>query len=127
MSFDEYFDLYFGTKDMDTKKEKLNYWLTSSYLSENDMYYLYIASYPDDNNIETVDEADIPMDQYLEFLVLTADLESDKDRNGKTISGSKKAKIVNVINSLDLYPDQKDVLYQIKGYSANTLNDAPWH
>lgn len=51
---------------------------------------------------------------------------SDKDENGKTISGSKKAKIMDYINNLPISKSQKDALY-LCWYKETTIDDAPWH
>ena len=51
---------------------------------------------------------------------------ADVDRHGNIISGSKKAKILEYIDSLDLSRKQKDSLYYALGWSKNTISDAPW-
>lgn len=56
-----------------------------------------------------------------------AELSADKDANGKSISGSKKAKILALINSLQLTAEQKDLLYRAEGYAERDLYRAPWH
>lgn len=55
------------------------------------------------------------------------ELSADKDANGKSISGSKKAKILALINSLQLTAEQKDLLYRAEGYAERDLYKAPWH
>ncbi len=51
---------------------------------------------------------------------------ADKDENGKTISGSKKEKIVNYLNSLDLTAEQKMSLYtNVAGYKVSDRSPAP--
>ena len=56
----------------------------------------------------------------------TKDITSDKDENGKTINGSKKEKVLNAINDMDLSSTEKDWLYYLNGYSESTIGDAPW-
>ena len=51
---------------------------------------------------------------------------SDVDKNGNTISGSKKEKVLDYIHSLDLSRNQKDSLYYALGYSESTIREAPW-
>lgn len=66
-------------------------------------------------NILFAKAVDIPS---LAIIVATARaLESDKDNDGKTISGSKKAKVQSYINSLKLNATQK---YMIMGYLGYT-------
>ena len=48
---------------------------------------------------------------------LTKDLESDKDEDGKTISGSKRKKVITAINSLGLSREKKLLLICSKGYN----------
>lgn len=49
-------------------------------------------------------------------------IEADKDRNGKSISGSKKKKVINYINSLPLSKEQKRALWKAFGYTSRS----PW-
>ena len=51
---------------------------------------------------------------------------TDSDGDGKTDSGSLKREILRVINSLPITASQKDALYYLNGWSASTLNEAPW-
>lgn len=51
---------------------------------------------------------------------------ADKDENGKSINGSKKEKIVNYLNTLDLTADQKMSLYtNVAGYKVSDRAPAP--
>lgn len=51
----------------------------------------------------------------------------DKNGDGKTDSGSKKAKVIAYIDGLSLTPDQKDALYYQQGYAESKIGDTPWH
>lgn len=64
---------------------------------------------------------------WMQYWRKKAELSADKDANGKSISGSKKAKILALINSLQLTADQKDLLYRAEGYAERDLYRAPWH
>lgn len=64
---------------------------------------------------------------WMQYWQKKAELSADKDANGKTISGSKKAKILALINSLQLTAEQKDLLYRAEGYAERDLYRAPWH
>jgi hypothetical protein len=64
---------------------------------------------------------------YIEFRNTLSGTTADKDASGKTISGSKKKKVLAYINSLDLTAAQKDALYYDAGYTQSTIGDAPWH
>ncbi|MDY4508147.1 MAG: SNF2-related protein [Candidatus Faecousia sp.] len=53
---------------------------------------------------------------------------ADKDENGNAIPGSKKKKVLDYINRQNLTSIQKDTLYNMFGWSSDTLKeDAPWH
>lgn len=64
---------------------------------------------------------------WMKYWQKKAELSADKDANGKSISGSKKAKILALINSLQLTAEQKDLLYRAEGYAERDLYKAPWH
>lgn len=64
---------------------------------------------------------------WMQYWQKKAELSADKDANGKSIRGSKKAKILALINSLQLTAEQKDLLYRAEGYAERDLYKAPWH
>lgn len=64
---------------------------------------------------------------WMQYWRKKAELSADKDANCKSISGSKKAKILALINSLQLTAEQKDLLYRAEGYAERDLYRAPWH
>lgn len=69
----------------------------------------------------------IGLKQYMEYQEKTAGLTADKDSEGNSISGSKKKKVLDAINSLKLSDGQKDALYLANGYAESGLGDAPWN
>ena len=69
-------------------------------------------------------EHGITFAEYAIFKVSTGDLESDKDEEGKTISGSLKEKRADVVEDMDfLTSNQKDYLFS-QWYT--NLEDLPW-
>lgn len=50
----------------------------------------------------------IPAKVYAEFWTRAKELHADKDENGKSISGSRKEKVIELIDSLSLTAEQKD-------------------
>ena len=64
-------------------------------------------------------------EQFVSFREGISGLSADKNAVGKTISGSKKRKVMQFIDSMDLNNVQKTALYYAAGYSASTLDDAP--
>ena len=69
----------------------------------------------------------VSYDTYYDYYFATKDMHADKDENGKSISGSKKKKVVEYINSLDIPAEQKDALYIAAGYKENSLRYQPWN
>lgn len=69
----------------------------------------------------------VSYDTYYDYYFATKDMHADKDENGKSISGSKKAKVVEYINSLDIPPEQKDALYIAAGYTEKSAKYQKWN
>ena len=69
----------------------------------------------------------VSYDTYYDYYFATKEMHADKDENGKSISGSKKAKVVEFINSLDIPPEQKDALYVAAGYTAKSARNQKWN
>lgn len=69
----------------------------------------------------------ISAETYAEYKDATADLTADKDENGKAINGSKKAKVLDAIDKMQLSKKQKDWLYLDAGYSEKDIGKAPWN
>lgn len=69
----------------------------------------------------------VSYETYYDYYFATKEMHADKDENGKRISGSKKAKVVEYINSLDIPPEQKDALYVAAGYTAKSARNQKWN
>lgn len=69
----------------------------------------------------------VSYDTYYDYYFATKEMHADKDENGKSISGSKKAKVVEYINSLDIQPEQKDALYIAAGYTEKSARYQKWN
>lgn len=69
----------------------------------------------------------VSYETYYDYYFTTKEMHADKDENGKSISGSKKAKVVEYINSLDIPPEQKDALYVAAGYTAKSAKNQKWN
>lgn len=72
-------------------------------------------------------EAGMTTDKYAKYRRAVEGLEADKDENGKTISGSKKKKVLAAIDDLQVSDSIKDLLYFAEGYGEKDLDDAPWN
>ena len=69
----------------------------------------------------------VSYETYYDYYFATKEMHADKDENGKSISGSKKAKVVEYINSLDIPPEQKDALYVAAGYTEKSAKNQKWN
>ncbi len=131
----EYFES--GEIEHDDSKDILvNYCGMSEEEAENKLqYWDFRIEYPDINLDEEVvtkyyneiESSGISVETYYEYYVSQKSCTADKDANGKTITDSKKTKILKLIDSLPLSSKQKDVLYYQNGYSSSRLYEAPWH
>lgn len=57
------------------------------------------------------------------YLVKSNDFTSDKDDEGDSISGSKKKKVINYINSMNLSIPEKAILIKLNGYSLKQYDN----
>ena len=99
--------------------------MTSAGITGNSKTRLLIAENPD--WADDAKEAGVTQNVFVEYKILTSGLTGDKDAEGNTISGSKKAKVLDAINSMDIDSETKDALYYAAGYAASGIRDTPWH
>jgi hypothetical protein len=111
----------YGGKTEAEAKSKVRYWNFEQEYPEYDLSESAVAKY-----YEYAAPAGISVATYHNYKVKTSGIEGDKDKNGNTISGSKKKKIMAVINSLPISKAQKDALYFAEGWAKSELNEAPW-
>ena len=78
-------------------------------------------------NLMSAYQKGIAPEQFITFREGISGLSADKNLAGKTISGSKKRKVLDYIDAMDLNNAQKTALYYAAGYAASTLSDAPWY
>ena len=91
------------------------------------MSYRFAFGEDDEKTLNKLSTQGVGIDDWLSYSAQTADLTADKDSNGKTVSGSLKAKEMAVIDALPLTTSAKDALYLATGHTESTLEDAPWH
>lgn len=77
--------------------------------------------------VQEAQKQGISAETYAKYKDATADLTADKDENGKAINGSKKAKVLDAIDKMQLSKKQKDWLYLDAGYSEKDIGKAPWN
>lgn len=92
------------------------------------LYFAEIQDYTKDDKYYPKAKAEGVSDwQYASFKANTGVMVSDKDKNGKSITDSKRDKVLGYINGMDISSDAKDELYFAAGYGAKRLSEAPWH
>lgn len=98
---------------------------TAEYLAAYSKYGSLIMSTGIDKTKEALD-AGLTLEEYAGYKNSVSGLEADKDADGNSISGSKKEKVVNAINDMDLSAAEKDWLYLMNGYAESGLSKTPW-
>ncbi len=103
--------------------------VAASDLTDEQMIRLYgsISSEKEAENIATAYSADISPAVYIGLKTKAGAMEADRDADGEVINGSKREKVLKLIDSMELSDYQKDVLYLTEGYSEKTIDDAPWN
>ena len=69
----------------------------------------------------------VPAGTFYDVWQYNSSTHADVDENGESISGSKKVKVLDYINGLDLTSSQKDSLYFAFGWAESRIYEAPWH
>ena len=100
------------------KKTEIINTIINSGLSDEKKLNLF-EDYYSSNTVETAYKAGIDIDFCLSYELQT--FITDKDANGKIISGSKKNKVINYVNSLNLSIPQKAII--IKTNNSFKFND----
>lgn len=105
--------------DKDSKKSSITNYLINSKLNNKELAYLYGKYYSTEEKLNNLLELNIPIKEFIKLD--SQDLQSDyNSRTGKSISGSKKEKVINYINSLSLSIPQKAILIKSQ---YNTFNN----
>jgi hypothetical protein len=102
---------------------KVQYWEFTHQYPDYDLSEEAVAKY-----YSEVEPSGIGIEEYYDYYQQKAKCKGvDEDGDGKTDSGSKKAEILEVIDSMPITDEQKDALYFLNGWSESTLWQAPWH
>ena len=100
------------------KRQSILNYFNSSKLTQKQKVTLY-KDYFDNDDVDTMYTSKIDVEDYIRYLM--QDIKADKDSNGNSISGSKKSKVIDYVNSLDLSVAQKAIL--IKTTNTFKFND----
>ena len=113
---DEYKDAV-GQLSSDKKADIINK-IKETGLNDEQKAYLYKKYYNTDT-VDTITTAGINIDSYFDYA--KEEFVADKDSSGKSISGSRKAKVISYVNELDLSIPEKAIL--IKATNTFKFND----
>lgn len=116
-----------GTDDIDTPEAQLAVAMSAANDEDKLLALSVMMSSDQYSKVESAYSQNIPVASFVKFDMDTADITADKDENGKSINGSKKAKIMAYIDSMNLTIEQKDYLYEEAGYALSTIDEAPWY
>ena len=121
--------LQYVDDDPDKRKKSITEYLVSSDLNDEliaDLYNNYYYRYTKTSKYDTMQNilnSGIDMKEFLKFSLVSDNIKSDKDENGKTIRNSKKRKWIAEVNKLNLSIPQKAILIK-KQYSSYTDYDS---
>ena len=102
-------------KSSEEKRREVATLVRATSLTDEQKAYLYGKSYSSDETLNMVIKSEIPFNEYLDYASQT--FEADKDSNGKTVSGSKKKKVIEYVNTLNLNIPQKAIIIR-KSYTS---------
>lgn len=108
--------------DSNTKRESIKNYLINSSLNDNQISHLYGNYYSSEEILNNLIEMRIPIKEFIKFD--STEFESDyNSRTGKTISNSRKKKVIQYVNSLNLNIPQKAILIKMEYNSYDNYNN----
>jgi hypothetical protein len=121
----------YGGMSSSDAKARVRYWDFQKSYPDSNLGQTTLDKYYDttiENVGRTLQGSGIGLDAYVRYAEAASKAKgTDKDGDGKTDSGSKKAAIMQIIDGLSLTPQQKDALYYFNGWAASKIREAPWH
>lgn len=123
VSYEDFYDYYFSTKDieatdgMSATEWKLEY-LRNSGMDESAQAALWLTDMASDSDVveqmELEAGAGITLEQYYTYKLAAS-------------SSTKKAEKLDAINAADLTVEQKNAIYYAEGWAESKLREAPWY
>jgi hypothetical protein len=115
--------LSYAGKTAEEADSKIQYWNFKKQYPDYDLTESQVSKYYSD-----VSSSGISVGIYYDYSKQRAKAQgTDLNGDGRTDSGSVKREVMQIIHSLPISSYQKDALYYLNGWSANTLWEAPWH
>lgn len=113
-------DEYKDSEDYVGQKRDIIDVIKNTYLNDEQKSYLYDRYYGNTETLGIINAIGIDFDSYLDYEYQS--FRADKDENGKSISGSKKQKVFDYINSMDIDFEQKLILAKLQYNNYNEYN-----
>jgi hypothetical protein len=123
VSYEDFYDYYFSTKDieatdgMSATEWKLEY-LRNSGMDESAQAALWLTDMASDSDVveqmELEAGAGITLEQYYTYKLAAS-------------GSTKKAEKLDAINAADLTVEQKNAIYYAEGWAESKLREAPWY
>lgn len=88
---------------------------------------MLFQDYELDGWVKSAMNSGIDTGDYILFRAATSGLEADRDEEGEAIPGTKKRKVLEAIDQMDLTQEEKDALYLSYGYAESSIGSAPWN
>ena len=103
-----------------TKRKDIINTLINENLSVNAKAFIYNKYYGSEETTQAIINSGIDFNEYLKFA--RTEYKSDKDKNGDTIKDSRKEKIINAIDKLELSDIEKAMLIRLEYTSFDNYN-----
>lgn len=100
-------------------------YVRNSGMSQKEQEIYWCVLYPEWP--EKAEKAGVDISAYIQYQTATYGVTGDKDKDGNTVAGSKKSKIVDIINGMNVSKTTKDALYLAEGYAESGLEKTPWN
>ena len=112
----------YGEVSEEDAESKVQYWDFKKAYPDYDLTESAVSKY-----YEYAEPEGISVSVYYDYTKKRSAVKgTDNDGDGRTDSGSVKAGVLKVIDSLPITSSQKDALFYLNGWSASTLWEAPW-
>ena len=102
------------------KKKEISEYLINVKLNDKQLAYLYDKYYSSEKVLDSLLSANIPIKEYIKFN--SQEFTTDYYDSGKAVTNSRKNKVINYVNSLNLTIPQKAMLIKLE-YSSYTSYD----
>ena len=112
---------YKNTDDYAGKKKEIVDTIKNTNLPDEAKYSLYDKYYGSTDELKIMQKMGVKADSYLDYASQT--FKADKDSKGKSIANSKKNKVFDYVNSMDIPFEQKVILSKLEYNSYDEYNN----